>query len=131
MLVKRVESDGTLHLTQLGTMYPGNFGLGPVAVLGDNETLCGVLTHGSEHTTKESPKIWETKPGDVPAVYQGPLTPVDECAAAILAAIEGPGFEHYVPASLPNGLEQKALVMGKTSDVDTFLSSMSELARSS
>jgi short-subunit dehydrogenase len=76
-------------------------------------------------------EIWETKPGDVPAVYQGPLTPVDECAAAILAAIEGPGFEHYVPASLPNGLEQKALVMGKTSDVDTFLSSMSELARSS
>jgi putative aminopeptidase FrvX len=62
MLVKRVESDGTLHLTQLGTMYPGNFGLGPVAILGDEETLCGVLTLGSEHTTKESPKIWDTKP---------------------------------------------------------------------
>src|SRR5580698_3318647 len=28
MLVKRVESDGTLHMTQLGVMYPGNFGLG-------------------------------------------------------------------------------------------------------
>ncbi len=62
MLVKRVESDGTLHLTQLGTMYPGNFGLGPVAVLGDRETLCGVLTLGSEHTTSESRQIWETKP---------------------------------------------------------------------
>jgi putative aminopeptidase FrvX len=62
MLVKRVEPDGTLHLTQLGTMYPGNFGLGPVAILGDNETLCGVLTLGSEHTTKESLRIWETKP---------------------------------------------------------------------
>jgi putative aminopeptidase FrvX len=46
MLVKRVESDGTLHLTQLGTMYPGNFGLGPVAMLGDDE----------------SQQIWETKP---------------------------------------------------------------------
>jgi len=74
-------------------------------------------------------EIWETKAGDIPAVYQGPLTPVDECAASILAAIEGPGFEHYVPAALPNGLEQKALVIGKTSDVDTFLASMSELAR--
>jgi hypothetical protein len=30
MLVKRVEADGTLHMTQLGVMYPGNFGLGPV-----------------------------------------------------------------------------------------------------
>src|SRR4051812_49605412 len=54
MLVKRVESDGTLHLTPLGTMYPANFGLGPVAVLGDRETLCGVLCVGSEHTTQES-----------------------------------------------------------------------------
>jgi putative aminopeptidase FrvX len=62
MLVKRVDSDGTLHLAPLGTMYPGNFGLGPVAVLGDRETLCAVLTLGSEHTTKESQQIWETKP---------------------------------------------------------------------
>jgi putative aminopeptidase FrvX len=62
MLVKRVEPDGTLHLTPLGTMYPGNFGLGPVAVLGRRETLLGVLSVGSEHTTKESPRIWETKP---------------------------------------------------------------------
>lgn len=62
MLVKRIDSDGTLHMTPLGTMYPGNFGLGPVAVLGSNETVCGVLTLGSEHTTKESQQIWETKP---------------------------------------------------------------------
>jgi putative aminopeptidase FrvX len=62
MLVKRVDSDGLLHLTPLGTMYPANFGLGPVSVLGDRETLCGVLSLGSEHTTKESQRIWETKP---------------------------------------------------------------------
>jgi putative aminopeptidase FrvX len=62
MLVKRVEPDGTLHLTELGVMYPGNFGLGPVAVLGEHQTLTAVLTLGSEHTTKESPRIWETKP---------------------------------------------------------------------
>ena len=62
MLVKRVEIDGTLHLTQLGIMYPGNFGLGPVAVLGEHQTLTAVLTLGSEHTTQESPRIWETKP---------------------------------------------------------------------
>jgi putative aminopeptidase FrvX len=44
MLIKRVEPDGTLHLTQLGVMYPGNFGLGPVAVLGDHDMLTAVLT---------------------------------------------------------------------------------------
>ncbi len=62
MILKRVEPHGTLHLTQSGTMYPGNFGLGPAAVLGDHETLTAVLTLGSEHTTKESPWISDTKP---------------------------------------------------------------------
>lgn len=62
MLVKRIEADGTLHLTELGVMYPGNFGLGPVALLGEHQTLTAVLTLGSEHTTKESRRIWETKP---------------------------------------------------------------------
>jgi putative aminopeptidase FrvX len=62
MLVKRVNPDGSLHMSQLGTMYPANFGLGPVAILGNHQTLCGVLSVGSEHTTRESPGIWETKP---------------------------------------------------------------------
>src|ERR1700742_1761221 len=57
MIVKRVERDGSLAVTQLGTMYPGNFGLGPVALLGDHQTLCAVLTLGSEHTTSESQRI--------------------------------------------------------------------------
>lgn len=75
MLVKRVEPDGTLRLTPLGTMYPANFGLGPVAVLGDNETICGVLALGSEHTTQETGHVWRTKPDqgdkalDWPDVY--------------------------------------------------------------
>ena len=59
-----------------------------MAVLGDCRTLCGVLSLGSEHTTKESQRIWETKPdqGDKALdwlhvyVFTG-LTP-DELAAA-------------------------------------------------
>ncbi len=62
MVVKRVHPDGTLHVTPLGVMYPANFGLGPVAILGDHETLSGVLALGSEHTTIESHRIWVTKP---------------------------------------------------------------------
>lgn len=62
MVVKRVHADGTLHVTPLGTMYPGNFGLGPVAILGDRDELTGVLSLGSEHTTQESQRIWQTKP---------------------------------------------------------------------
>lgn len=62
MIVKRVRDDGSLQLSQLGTMYPGNFGLGPLCVLGDAETLTAVLLLGSEHTTPETPNVWRTKP---------------------------------------------------------------------
>jgi len=92
MLVKRVETDGTLHMTQLGVMYPGNFGLGPVALLGDQQTLTAVLTLGSEHTTQESPRIWETKPdqGDRALDWQHVYvftgrTPEDLAAAGVHA----------------------------------------------
>ncbi len=61
-IVKRVEPDGSLVVSPLGTMYPGNYGLGPVAVLGDQQLCNGILTLGSEHTTAESMRIWETKP---------------------------------------------------------------------
>ncbi|WP_432548317.1 M42 family metallopeptidase [Kineococcus sp. SYSU DK004] len=62
MVVKRVAADGDLHVQPLGTMYPANFGLGPVDVLGDAAVVTGVLTLGSEHTTQETPQVWATKP---------------------------------------------------------------------
>ena len=71
MLVKRLEPDGSLYLTPLGTMYPANFGLGPVAVLGDNQTLCGVLSLGSEHTTKESQRSGRRSPIKVTSRWTG------------------------------------------------------------
>ena len=92
MLVKRVNPDGTLHMTELGVMYPGNFGLGPVALLGNQDTLTAVLTLGSEHTTKESARIWETKPdqGDKALDWQHVYvftgrTPEDLAAAGVHA----------------------------------------------
>jgi putative aminopeptidase FrvX len=62
MVVKRVEDGGRRHMAQLGTMYPANFGLGPVAVLGGRETLTAVLALGSEHTTQETQHGWQVKP---------------------------------------------------------------------
>ena len=62
MIVKRVAPDGSLRLSQLGTMYPANFGLGPLTVLGDAERFDAVLLLGSEHTTPETTQVWQTKP---------------------------------------------------------------------
>jgi putative aminopeptidase FrvX len=101
MLVKRVEPDGTLHLAPLGTMYPGNFGLGPVAILGRHETSIGVLTLGSEHTTKESQRIWETKPdqGDKSLDWMHVYVFTGRTPQELAAAGVGPGTRVCVDRS--------------------------------
>jgi putative aminopeptidase FrvX len=104
MLVKRVEPDGSLHVTQLGTMYPANFGLGPVAVLGDRQTLCGVLAVGSEHTTEESHRIWETKPdqGDKSLDWMHVYVFTGRTPEELAAAGVGPGTRVCVERSKRN-----------------------------
>ena len=47
-------------------------------------------------------EIWD-QPGNDPAAYQGPFVPAAEAAASIVEAIEGSGFEYYVPPDFPGG----------------------------
>lgn len=73
-------------------------------------------------------EIWD-QPGNDPALYDGPFVPADECAASIVAAIEGDGFEYYAPPEFPGGLAQRDIVIGKTNDPDGFLAGMATMAR--
>jgi short-subunit dehydrogenase len=74
-------------------------------------------------------EIWD-QPGNEDPLYDGPLVPAAECAADIVRAIEGDGFEYYAPAAIPGGLDQRELVVGKTQNVDGFLSGVAAMARS-
>lgn len=73
-------------------------------------------------------EIWN-QPGNDPALYDGPLVPAEECAAGIAAALEGEGFEYYVPEEFAGGIGQKDVVVGKTGDVDGFLAGMAAMYR--
>jgi short-subunit dehydrogenase len=74
-------------------------------------------------------EIWDL-PGNDPALYEGPFISADECAATIVAAIEGEGFEYYAPPDFPGGLgKQHDMVVGKTRDPEAFLSLMGEMTR--
>lgn len=50
MVVKRIDPDGSLRVGRSGGLLPWKLGEGPVVLLGDNETLTGVLAMGSTHT---------------------------------------------------------------------------------
>lgn len=65
MVVKRVEPDGTLRVVALGGANPVNFGVCPVDILGDEQTLPGVLSFGSMHATTGSPQGQDVLSGAV------------------------------------------------------------------
>jgi short-subunit dehydrogenase len=67
--------------------------------------------------------IWD-RPGERHAVYAGPKEPPDLVARGILAAIEGGGFEHYLP-------DLKSVVDYKQSDTDGYLAMAASMAQTS
>jgi short-subunit dehydrogenase len=60
-------------------------------------------------------EIWD-QPGSDGAFYDGPKAPPEDCAADIVAAIEGTTFETYAPAGY------RDIVVDKTRDFDQFMS---------
>ena len=55
-IVKKVSSDGKLSIRALGGAYPWVYGEGVVDLLGDRETISGILSFGSRHVSHESPQ---------------------------------------------------------------------------
>jgi putative aminopeptidase FrvX len=54
--VKRVEDDGRVRLVRVGGSFPWIWGESPLQLLGDQQTVTGVLSFGSRHVSKESPQ---------------------------------------------------------------------------
>jgi len=55
-IVKAVEVDGRLQVRKLGGAYPWIYGEGVVDLLGDRQTISGILSFGSRHVSHESPQ---------------------------------------------------------------------------
>lgn len=65
MVVKRIETDGTLRVTALGGANPVNFGVCPVDILGDQKIIPGVLSFGSMHATRNTAQGADVLSGNV------------------------------------------------------------------
>ncbi len=57
LMVREIEPDGSLRVTNLGGLYPWKCGEGPVDVLAREEILPGVLSFGSIHTSDPSSTV--------------------------------------------------------------------------
>lgn len=55
-LVKTVREDGKVDVRKLGGAFPWVYGEGVVDLLGDRQTISGILSFGSRHVSHESPQ---------------------------------------------------------------------------
>lgn len=55
-IVKSIAAEGRVEVRKLGGSYPWVYGEGVVDLLGDNETISGILSFGSRHVSHESPQ---------------------------------------------------------------------------
>ncbi len=61
LVVTKINPDGSLHVSNSGGLHPWKLGEGPVEILGDQETIVGVLSMGSTHTANaaKSAVTWD------------------------------------------------------------------------
>jgi putative aminopeptidase FrvX len=57
LVVTRIESDGSLRVDRSGWLFPWKMGEGPVEILGDHESLVGVLSMGSLHASSAADQV--------------------------------------------------------------------------
>jgi putative aminopeptidase FrvX len=55
-IVKQVGKEGRVEVRRLGGAFPWVYGEGAVDLLGDEQTITGILSFGSRHISHESPK---------------------------------------------------------------------------
>ncbi|OBH89033.1 SDR family oxidoreductase [Mycobacterium sp. E2733] len=109
---------------RLGIIHESAYCASKFALCGWSEAMA-VDLHGSGVSVKliepgpVDTEIWD-QPGSEEPLYQGPKMAADAVADGIIAAMDGDGFEHYVP-------DLKAVVDAKNADLDAFIASAAGL----
>jgi hypothetical protein len=73
-------------------------------------------------------EIWD-QPDNEAALFDVDKVPAAECAAGIADAIEGDGFEYYIPPVFPGGVDAKEIAVGKAQHCDQYLRGMADFAK--
>ena len=84
MLVKSIDDDGCLQVRRLGGSFPWVYGEGVVDILGDNETISGILSFGSRHVSHESPQ--KAQQEDLPLTWEDAWVET-KCSVEELSAV--------------------------------------------
>ena len=93
-IVKSVAADGKVSVRKLGGSFPWVYGEGVVDLLGDRQTVSGVLSFGSRHVSHESPqKVYQQ---EKPLLWENAWVDSKKNNADLVAAGIRPGTRMVV-----------------------------------
>ncbi|BAY16691.1 glucanase [Anabaenopsis circularis NIES-21] len=93
-IVKTIGDAGRVEVRKLGGAYPWVYGEGVVDLLGDNETIPGILSFGSRHVSHESPQ--KVQQEDTPVKWENAWIETKRTTAELEAAGIRPGTRMVV-----------------------------------
>ncbi|MBD2497130.1 M42 family metallopeptidase [Nostoc sp. FACHB-280] len=93
-IVKTVGEAGKVEVRKLGGAFPWVYGEGVVDLLGDNETISGILSFGSRHVSHESPQ--KVQQEDTPVKWENAWIETKLTTAQLEAAGIRPGTRMVV-----------------------------------
>ncbi|WP_193197809.1 M42 family metallopeptidase [Nostoc sp. MG11] len=88
-IVKTLGDEGRVEVRKLGGSYPWVYGEGVVDLLGDHETISGILSFGSRHVSHESPQ--KVQQEDTPVKWENAWIETKRSTAELEAAGIRPG----------------------------------------
>lgn len=126
MIVKTVRPDGVLEVRRLGGSFPWIYGEGVVDILGDRQTVSGILSFGSRHISHESPQKRQQE--SKPVVWEKVWIETKRSYEDLIAAGVRPGSRVVVGKHRKKPLRLGDHIAGYTLDNKASVAVLMELA---
>ncbi|MEH2327093.1 MAG: hypothetical protein V7K32_26740 [Nostoc sp.] len=113
-IVKSLGDEGRVKVSKLGGSFPWVYGEGVVDLLGDNETISGVLSFGSRHVSHESPQ--KVQQEDITVKWENAWIETKLTAVELEAAGIRPGTRMVIGKHRKRPIRLKDHIAGYTLD---------------
>jgi putative aminopeptidase FrvX len=127
-IVKTIGDEGRVEVRKLGGSFPWVYGEGVVDLLGDNETISGILSFGSRHVSHESPQ--KVQQEDTPVKWENAWIETKCTEAELEAAGIRPGTRMVIGKHRKRPLRLKDHIASYTLDNKASVAILLALAES-
>jgi len=127
-IVHDIEADGRVRLRKLGGAFPWIYGEGAIDLLGDRDTLTGILSFGSRHVSHASPQ--KAQQVDRPVRWEDAWVETKCSPAELEAAGIRPGTRAVVGKHRKRPFRLRDWIASYTLDNKASVAVLLELARS-